>query len=72
MSVELPQDRPPALLTLRLIRKHYLPAAERTIHRWISAGKFPQADIALGGKVRLWRVETIERWIAATVEGGDR
>ena len=60
---------PPALLTLALIRQHYVPAGERTLHRWISSGQFPRADIALGAKTRYWRRETIEAWIAAQAEG---
>jgi hypothetical protein len=26
----------PALLTLELIRKHFVPAGKRTLHRWVS------------------------------------
>lgn len=54
---------PPALLTLTLIRRFYLPLGERTIFRMISAGTFPRADVSLGAKVRLWRRETVEQWI---------
>ena len=54
----------PALLTLVMIRKFYLPIGERTVFRLISAGKFPKADIGIGGKLRLWKRETIEEWIA--------
>ncbi len=61
---------PPALLTLALVRRHYVPAGERTLHRWISAGTFPRADIALGGKVRYWKRETVEAWIDAQSQGG--
>ena len=71
--VNNPTDRratPPALLTLALIRAHFVPQGARTLHRWISAGQFPRADIAFGGKVRLWKRETVERWIAANSEGG--
>lgn len=53
----------PQLLTKALIRKHFLPAGERTLDRWISAGVFPRPDIAMGGKVRLWKRETVEAWI---------
>ncbi len=53
----------PALLTLALIRCHYVPSAERTIRRWISSGIFPRPDISIGGKVRYWRRETVEGWI---------
>jgi predicted DNA-binding transcriptional regulator AlpA len=55
----------PALLTKSLIRKHYIPAGERTLDRWISSGAFPRADIAIGTKVRFWRRGTVEAWIDA-------
>jgi predicted DNA-binding transcriptional regulator AlpA len=61
----------PALLTKTLIRRHFVPAGERTLDRWVSCGQFPRPDIAIGGKVRYWRRETIERWILAQ-EGGAR
>ncbi len=61
---------PPALLTKQLIRRHYVPAGERTLDRWISAGIFPRPDITLGAKVRYWRRETVEAWIAAQALGG--
>ena len=66
-SVAVAQDRQviPALLTKALIRKHYVPAGERTLDRWISSGQFPRPDIAIGGKVRYWRRETVEAWISA-------
>lgn len=60
----------PALLTKALIRKHFVPAGERTLDRWISCGWFPRADIALGGKVRYWKRQTVEAWIEAQIEGG--
>jgi predicted DNA-binding transcriptional regulator AlpA len=53
----------PRLLTLKLIRTHYLPLAERTIYRMLSTGQFPPADIQEGGKIRLWRRETVEAWV---------
>ena len=59
---------PPALLTLALIRRHYFPVGERTVFRLISSGKFPRADVRMGGKLRLWRRETIENWVAAAAE----
>jgi predicted DNA-binding transcriptional regulator AlpA len=55
---------PPALLTLALVRQHYFPVGERTVFRLISSGYFPKADIGIGGKIRLWKRETIEAWIA--------
>jgi hypothetical protein len=68
------QDRqtPPALLTKALIRRYYIPVGERTLDRWISSGTFPRPDIAIGGKVRYWRRETVEAWIDAQAEGGSR
>ena len=53
----------PALLQMSLIRKHFLPLAERTIYRMISEGRFPKADIVDGRKIRLWKRETIEAFI---------
>ena len=64
------QAGPPALLTLALIRRHFVPAGERTLHRWISSGAFPRPDISIGAKVRYWRRETVEQWIAERAEGG--
>jgi hypothetical protein len=55
---------PPALLTLALIRELYFPIGQRTIFRLISAGNFPKADVGIGAKIRLWKRETIEAWIA--------
>jgi predicted DNA-binding transcriptional regulator AlpA len=54
----------PALLTLTQVRRWFLPLGERTIYRLISADGFPKADIAIGAKVRLWKRETVEEWIA--------
>jgi predicted DNA-binding transcriptional regulator AlpA len=53
----------PALLSMKLICDHFIPVDERTIYRWLSAGEFPKADICKGGKIRLWKRETIETWI---------
>ncbi len=63
------QEPIPALLTKNLVRKHYLPIGERTLDRWVSAGQFPRPDLALGGKARFWRKETVEQWINAQAEG---
>ena len=54
---------PPALLTKTLIRRHYLPIGERTLDRWTSSGHFPRPDIAIGGKARFWKRDTVEGWI---------
>ena len=61
---------PPALLTMALIRKYYVPAGERTLHRWVSSGAFPRPDISIGGKVRYWKRETVEAWIVTQAERG--
>ena len=61
---ELRDQRPPALLNLAMVRRFYLPAGQRTLYRWISAGQFPKPDVAIGGKVRWWKRDTIEAWIA--------
>lgn len=53
----------PALLSLKLIRQHYVPFSDRTIYRMISTGEFPKADAEIGRKIRLWRRETVERWV---------
>jgi hypothetical protein len=58
----------PALLTLSLIVKYFIPTHERTIHRWISAGEFPKADIRKGRKIRFWRRKTVETWIGENSE----
>ena len=60
---------PPALLTLALVRRYYFPIGERTLFRLISSGRFPMADIRMGGKIRLWKRETVETWIALNSAG---
>ena len=65
-SIPDSDSTPPALLTLSMLRRHYLPLAQRTLFRMISAGAFPAADIKIGSKIRLWRRQTIEGWIDAT------
>lgn len=62
----------PALLTMALVRKHFVPIAERTLHRWVSSGQFPRPEIAIGGKVRYWKRETVENWIDARAQETDR
>ncbi len=66
MTVATPT--PPELLTLTLIRKHYIPLGARTLFRMISAGTFPRADIAIGGKTRFWKRSTVESWIERNAE----
>ena len=64
-----PRDVLPELLTKALIRKYVLPIGERTLDRWISAGAFPGADLAIGGKARFWKRSTVENWIERQTEG---
>ncbi len=64
MPAETPSDVIPALLTQQLVRRHFLPLAERTFWRWVSAGQFPKPDLVMGGKARFWKRETVECWIA--------
>ena len=64
--IAAPPQRPaelPELITAAIIRKRILPVGERTFWRWVSSGTFPRPDISVGGKVRLWRRETVETWI---------
>lgn len=70
MNTLSPSDAPPALLTLALVIKFYVPAGSRTLFRWISAGKFPKPDIVFGAKVRYWKRETVEKWIEQNAAGG--
>jgi predicted DNA-binding transcriptional regulator AlpA len=68
MQIQMSQmqaENPPALLTLAMIRRYYVPIASRTLFRLISSGRFPKADIGIGGKLRLWKRETVEAWIAS-------
>ena len=62
-------SNPPALLTLALVRRYYFPIGERTLFRLISSGRFPMADIRMGGKLRLWKRETVEAWIQSNSVG---
>lgn len=61
---------PPALLTAELIRRHYLPISRRAFFSWVSSGRLPKADVSIGGKVRLWKRETIESWIESHASEG--
>ncbi len=65
-----PSDRdrqPVARLTYRLDElAEAFGVSRRTIERERSAGRFPKPDLKMG-KMPLWRVETVRRWIE---EGG--
>jgi predicted DNA-binding transcriptional regulator AlpA len=61
----VPAEIIPALLSEKLIRLHFLPIGSRTFWRWVSSGQFPRPDISLGGKIRLWKRESVQAWIAA-------
>lgn len=56
--------QPPALLTEDMILFYFVPVSHRTLDRWIAAGEFPAADVKKGRKVRFWRRETVEQWVA--------
>lgn len=56
---------PPELLTQKLVREFFLPVGERTFFRMVSAGDFPPPDIAIGGKQRYWKRQTVQGWIEA-------
>jgi len=56
-------DAAPLRLALRLDElAEALGVSRRTIERERSAGRFPRSDLTIG-KMPLWRVETIRRWI---------
>jgi len=67
-TMTLATPTPPELLTLAMIRRHYVPLGARTLFRMIAAGTFPKADIAIGGKTRFWKRSTVESWIAQNAE----
>jgi predicted DNA-binding transcriptional regulator AlpA len=66
----MPAEIIPELLNEKLVRAHYLPIGARTLWRWVSCGQFPKPDVAFGGKVRLWRKQTVLAWIAARAAEG--
>ena len=49
------------LLSARTVRM-MLDTPERTLRRWIAAGKFPPADKRIGRALR-WRESTVRRFI---------
>jgi predicted DNA-binding transcriptional regulator AlpA len=72
MTSDRGDRRPPVAqverLTLRLDDvATTLGVSRRAIERERSAGRFPRPDLTIG-RMPLWRVETIRRWI----EGGGR
>jgi predicted DNA-binding transcriptional regulator AlpA len=72
MTSDRGEGRPPFAqierLTLRLDDvATTLGVSRRAIERERSAGRFPRPDLTIG-RMPLWRVETIRRWI----EGGGR
>ena len=56
-------DGGPELLTLPMVRRRFVPIGERTLFRLIAAGDFPAADVRIGGRLRLWRRQTVLAWI---------
>jgi predicted DNA-binding transcriptional regulator AlpA len=69
MSNPVSQPDPPELLTKAMIKSFYLPISIRALDRWISVGRFPRAEIALGGKIRYWRKSTVLAWIEKSAKG---
>ena len=49
------------LLSVRTV-KSLLDCSDRTLRRWISAGKFPRPDVRIGRSLR-WRSSTITGFI---------
>ncbi len=39
-----------------------LDVPDRTFRRWITAGRFPKADLRIGRALR-WKAETVQRFI---------
>ncbi len=37
----------------------------RSLWRWVAQGAFPAPDLKVGGRIRRWRIETIEKWMAS-------
>lgn len=60
--------QPPELLTLKMIRKYYVPLGERTLFRMIAGNEFPKPDVVKGNKIRLWRRSTVQGWIEQNAE----
>ena len=52
-----PDDGLERLYSARSIR-HLLDVPDRTLRRWIAAGKFPPADVRFGSTMR-WRESTV-------------
>lgn len=53
------------LLTLAEVAKH-LRVSKRQVHRLLSSGRLPPADVSLGGiRGRRWRSDRLQAWIEA-------
>ena len=60
------ESAPPAKLLLNIAEvAALLGLAERTLWRWVSSHTFPTPDVSLGKRIRRWRPETIQAWVAA-------
>jgi predicted DNA-binding transcriptional regulator AlpA len=53
----------PATLTYRQIATYFVTVSSKTLRRWVATEEFPPPDISIGAKIRLWKRETVERWI---------
>ncbi|HEX8915059.1 MAG TPA: helix-turn-helix domain-containing protein [Humisphaera sp.] len=47
-----------------------LEIGQRTLWRWVSAGRFPAPDLRMGRKVVRWRAATVAGWVEANANGG--
>lgn len=63
-------DALPLLLTVKDVAE-MCHLGVRTIWRHVSTGDFP-APLTIGRRLKRWNRESIERWIAAKAEGGQR
>lgn len=53
----------PQLLTMALVRKHYVPLSPSTLYEMISKGTFPTSSMQVGRKIRMWHREVVEAWV---------
>lgn len=73
MTVPAIQPIPPATATedgfmsAGTVRQ-FLDVPDRTLRRWISAGRFPPPDLRIGKSLR-WRRSTVLAWVAEKTVG---
>ncbi len=54
-------------MTAKTVRQ-FLDVPDRTLRRWISAGRFPPPDLRIGISLR-WRRSTVLRWVGEKTVG---